>query len=412
MNNRYIYYIVSFLFLLPVLSFGQLNQDLVQYKESINQDSLKRNIEELQAFGSRYAFNPNHHSIALYLKNRLQEYGWETRIDSFYMENFLYPYHTNIINNAWEYNVVAEKRGLYAPDVFFIAGAHYDCFASYDSTYFNNSPGADDNASGVAAILEIARLYQKHNLTPTKTLRLELYGSEETGLSGSNDAMYKLNSRGEHIAAMMCLDMIGYSSDTNTIPTVKLIEYDNSVEFTNFCEQTTNNYTNLLPIRTTEYNQSSDSYCYYIGGITSIFLFEGEMCPFYHTSNDIMDKINFNYLKQTSQLAFDIAYLCSNTNSYYPVSIPQIKAQDYQLTILQNPVKDKIKFTYNNSNSEKGRLVLINNLGLQIINSPLSNYKISLENYEINTQNLNPGVYILRIESSTKATSKKLVVIK
>lgn len=412
MNNRYIYYIVSFLFLLPVLSFGQLNQDLVQYKESINQDSLKRNIEELQAFGSRYAFNPNHYSIALYLKNRLQEYGWETRIDSFYIENFLYPYHTNIINNAWEYNVVAEKRGLYAPDIFFIAGAHYDCFASYDSTYFNNSPGADDNASGVAAILEIARLYKKHNLTPTKTLRLELYGSEETGLSGSNDAMYKSNSRGEHISAMMCLDMIGYSSDTNTIPTVKLIEYDNSVEFTNFCEQTTNNYTSLLPIRTTEYNQSSDSYCYYMWGITSIFLFEGEMCPFYHTSNDIMDKINFNYLKQTSQLAFDIAYLCSNTNSYYPVSIPQIKTQDYQLTILQNPVKERIKFTYNNSNPEKERLVLINNLGIQIINSPLSNYKISSENYEINTQNLNPGVYILRIESLTQATSKKIIVIK
>lgn len=412
MNNRYIYYIVSFLFLLPVLSFGQLNQDLIQYKESINQDSLKRNIRELQAFGSRYAFNPNHHSIALYLKQRLEEYGWETKIDSFYMENFLYPYHTNIINNDWEYNVVAEKRGLYAPDIFFIAGAHYDSFASYDSTYFNNSPGADDNASGVAAILEIARLYQKHNLTPTKTLRLELYGSEETGLSGSNDAMYKSNSQGEHIAAMMCLDMIGYSSDTNTVPTVKLIEYPNSTTFTNFCEQTTNNYTNLLPIRTTEHQQSSDSYCYYMWGITSIFLFEGEMCPFYHTSNDVIDNINFNYLKQTSQLAFSIAYLSSNTNTYYPVSIPQIQTQNNQLTLLQNPVKDKIKFTYKSSNQKKERLILINNLGLNTINSPLSNYKISSDNYEINTQNLSSGTYILRIESPTQAISKKLIIIK
>lgn len=410
--NRYLYYIVSILFFLPIISFGQINQDLIQYKESINEDSLERNVTALQDFGSRYAFNPNHYSIALYLKNRLEEYGWETRIDSFYMENFLYPYNTGIINNDWEYNVIAEKRGIYAPDTFFIAGTHYDCFASYDSTYFNNSPGADDNASGVAAILEIARLYQKHNLSPIKTLRLELYGSEETGLSGSNDAMIKSNARGENIAAMMCLDMIGYRSDTNTIPTVKLIEYDNSTVFTGFCEATTNNYTTLLPIRTTEYRQSSDSYCYYMWGRTAIFLFEGEMNPFYHTSYDIKENMDFNYLKQTSQLAFAITYLSSNTNDYYPVSIPQIQTPTPQFTLLQNPVKDKIKFFYQNQTPQNERLTITNNLGTQTINAPLSNYKIGSDNYEINTPNLNSGVYILRIESSIQTTSKKLIVIK
>jgi len=62
-------------------------------------------------------------------------------------------------------------------------------------------------------------------------------------------------------------------------------------------------------------------------------------------------------------------------------------------------VKDKIKFFYQNQTPQNERLTLTNNLGIQIINAPLSNYKIGSDNYEINTPNLNSGVYILIIES-------------
>ena len=52
----------------------------------INKDSLEYNVRTLQDFGSRYAFNDNRKQIAEYLMHRLANYGFETQIDSFYLE--------------------------------------------------------------------------------------------------------------------------------------------------------------------------------------------------------------------------------------------------------------------------------------------------------------------------------------
>lgn len=74
----------------------------------INKDSLEYNVRTLQDFGSRYAFNDNRKQIAEYLMHRLENYGFETEIDSFYLE-MEYPYNSGIINKTWQYNVVGKK---------------------------------------------------------------------------------------------------------------------------------------------------------------------------------------------------------------------------------------------------------------------------------------------------------------
>ena len=61
--------------LLPFNAFSQLNEELIIYNQEINPDSLKYNVEQLQNFGSRYAFNPNRVEVSNYLKNRLEAYG-------------------------------------------------------------------------------------------------------------------------------------------------------------------------------------------------------------------------------------------------------------------------------------------------------------------------------------------------
>ena len=406
--NRYYYLIL--IVLLPFNVFSQLNQELVVYSQEINADSLKNNVEELQNFGSRYAFNPNRVEIANYLKNRLQEYGWDAKLDSFYMENFQYPYHSGIINTGWQYNVVADKKGIYNPDTFFVVGAHYDSYASYDTlTYFNNSPGADDNASSVAAILEIARMFQKYNIQPIKTLRIELYAAEELGLHGSNYAIQQSHYRyNEHIAAMMNLDMIGYNPDTINSDSVKLVYYDNSQEFTDFCKQTTLNYTSLIPNTTTEFQQNSDSWSYYSWGRKAIFLQESQMHPFYHTHNDLSTTLNYNYMKKITQLAFSIAYLASTTNQYYPISIKEIIFQpQFTLQLNTNPVKDKIQFTYTSTNSQDTRFQIINQMGKIEKEGKLSKHKVFSSQYSIPIPHLKQGIYLLKIENQVE----KIIVV-
>lgn len=105
-------------------------------------------------------------------------------------------------------NLEAELPGRSATAGMIIVGAHYD------SVY--GSPGADDNGSGTAALLEIARLLKGRPLS--RTVRFVLFVNEEppffkTGLMGSLVYAKRSRQRGEKIAAMLSLETIGYYSD-------------------------------------------------------------------------------------------------------------------------------------------------------------------------------------------------------
>lgn len=105
-------------------------------------------------------------------------------------------------------NIEAEKRGTTKPDEIIVVGAHYD------TVY--GSPGADDNASGVAALLELARLLS--DSVQGRTLRLVAFANEENPNSawetmGSYAYARGCRERGENIVGMISLEMIGVFSD-------------------------------------------------------------------------------------------------------------------------------------------------------------------------------------------------------
>lgn len=106
-------------------------------------------------------------------------------------------------------NVIAEKRGTTRPDDIVIIGAHLDsilCGQCGDPTI--RAPGADDNASGSAAVLMAAELLAPYNFEAT--LRFVLFTGEEQGLWGSQ--AYAASVSGENIRGMLNLDMIGWDS--------------------------------------------------------------------------------------------------------------------------------------------------------------------------------------------------------
>lgn len=105
-------------------------------------------------------------------------------------------------------NIIAERRGHEDPDRVLIIGAHYDTRTE--------TPGADDNASGVAVLLELARL---HAQTPfRKTIRFVAFTLEEAPFfrspqMGSRVYASSLKARGDLVEAMISLEMLGYYSD-------------------------------------------------------------------------------------------------------------------------------------------------------------------------------------------------------
>lgn len=107
------------------------------------------------------------------------------------------------------FNVVAELRGVTRPDEIVLIGAHYD--AEVDT------PGADDNASGVAAMLELARRFGDEPLD--RTIRWVGFTNEENsnsrgGVMGSFAYARDAKGRNEVIVAMMSLEMLGYYDET------------------------------------------------------------------------------------------------------------------------------------------------------------------------------------------------------
>lgn len=102
-------------------------------------------------------------------------------------------------------NLVVEQRGQAQPEVVIVVGAHYDSVWG--------SPGANDNATGVAALLELSRVLKGQALP--RTVRLVAFVNEEppyfmTEQMGSRVHARRARQRGERIAAMLSLETLGY----------------------------------------------------------------------------------------------------------------------------------------------------------------------------------------------------------
>lgn len=107
-------------------------------------------------------------------------------------------------------NIVTELRGKKNNEDIILVGAHYD--SVYDC------PGANDNGSGVAALLEISRVLSKDKFVPDRTIRFVAFTNEEPPFfrskqMGSFQYAQKCHNEKQGIACMLCLETIGYYSD-------------------------------------------------------------------------------------------------------------------------------------------------------------------------------------------------------
>jgi len=102
-------------------------------------------------------------------------------------------------------NLIVERRGQTSPDRIVVLGAHYDSIPG--------TPGADDNASAVAVLIETARLLQGRR--GRRTVRFVAFACEEpphyyTDSMGSQLYARRCRLRSERIVGMLCLEMVGY----------------------------------------------------------------------------------------------------------------------------------------------------------------------------------------------------------
>jgi len=147
--------------------------------------------------GKRSIYHPKELAeSALYLKEQLQAAGYEVNEHSFPTKGSLTP------------NLEATLKGTSLPNEIVVIGAHYDTT--------QRSPGADDNASGCAAILALARSFK--DKPQPRTIRFVLFPNEELPTGGTPEMgswIYakKARAAGDNITAMLSLEMLGYYTD-------------------------------------------------------------------------------------------------------------------------------------------------------------------------------------------------------
>ncbi len=176
--------------------------------DRLSLDVFKSTIYDLAALETRYWDRPQNLTAEDYIKAKLESYGY-----------------TNVVMDAYAYsgkvrhNVYATKMGVGTPTQMYIVGAHLDSFNIQGD--YDHCPGADDDASGVAAVLETARVLAQAQTD--LSVRLVLWNNEETGLNGSG--AYVTNHRTHQGTldeptwlGMIQLDMILYDHGPGPIP--------------------------------------------------------------------------------------------------------------------------------------------------------------------------------------------------
>lgn len=162
---------------------------------------LERDVRALsEGFGPRNAMDrDNLNASGAWVMERLGAMGYRT-----WREDV--P-----VREGSAFNVVAERTGATNPDEIVVIGAHYDTEI--------DTPGADDNASGVAVMLELARRFAPGgDRQPGRTLRFIAFTNEEGSNSygnmmGSRVSAEVSREQGESVVAMLSLEMLGYFSD-------------------------------------------------------------------------------------------------------------------------------------------------------------------------------------------------------
>lgn len=193
-------------------------------------------------------------------------------------------------------NVVGEIPGLKNPEDIFVIGGHLDDV--------QNTPGADDNASGSAATLLAAELLSQYQWDCT--LRFAFWTGEEQGYFGSDAYAQRSYYRGENIVGYLNLDMIAYNT-IGTSPGIDLVYHPYmplTQQLAGLMSDVIAAYDlDLVPQLVYSYGGFSDHSSFWDYGYTSIHVIEDEndFNPYYHSSGDTSAHIDLGYFTELTR---------------------------------------------------------------------------------------------------------------
>jgi len=318
------------LVVVTLVALAQLNAHAVTTQQAVGQISqtsfqsylsgLPVHIGDNRGFDVARAggmvIHGNQHDIARDLIfTAFRRSGWLTSIDPFSIHD--------TSGNIWAgENVVAVKQGNSRPDDIYLVGAHYDS---------KNNPGANDNGTGVAGLLEMSRVLSRY--TFDATIVFAAFDGEEVTAYGADGATYRRIGSvhyarahaGDNIQAMISYDMVGWNDGSNT---GKLeTGYSQNADLNSQITSALRTYGGLNVASRNSRNYG-DHVSFANMGFPALMLIENNWAsdPCYHTANDAYETAgNIDIAYSTRMLKSLTGWLCDVAviNGLSPPYVPE-----------------------------------------------------------------------------------------
>jgi hypothetical protein len=312
MKNSILFLLVS-VFLIHTSSYSQ-SSTVQSIINQTNIDSLVFFVEELSGeiettisgspytILSRHKNQPGNDKAADYIQQKLESYGLTVYNQSF---------------SSTGRNVYGVQIGTDYPNQKYIICAHYD-----DMPSSGIAPGADDNGSGTAAVIETARILSQY--VSEYTIIYALWDEEEQGLVGSDYYAQVAQTAGDSILGAINMDMIAWDSDNNDIADVHTRSVGTSIYLKDKMVEVNTLYNLGLNLDIKNPGSTySDHASFWFHGFGAILLIEdgSDFNPYWHDPNDRVTNFNLPYYLKMSKVSLGSLATLVNVTGVVPVEL-------------------------------------------------------------------------------------------
>jgi hypothetical protein len=308
--------VLVFMILLGIQGSSYPQSTIQTIINNTNIDSLIYFVEELSGevstiiggspytIESRHKNNASNNKAADYIKQKLHSYGLVT-----YDQNF----------SSTGRNVYGVQLGSVYPNKQYIICAHFD-----DMPSGTTAPGADDNASGTAAVIEAARIFTQYN--SKYTIIYALWDEEEQGLVGSAYYAQQAALAGDSIMGVINMDMIAYDSDNDSAGEIHIRNYGNSIGLKDMMVQVNTTYSiGVTPVVENPGTTASDQASFWNYNYGALLLIEeyygGDFNLYYHSTDDLLIHFNQPYYHKMSRLTLGTVATLAELTEIVPVEL-------------------------------------------------------------------------------------------
>ena len=207
---------IAYIFLFSVCLIGQTDQRIYDIMNKVSAERIKKDVTTLVNFGTRHTLSDtvsNTRGIGAarrWIKSEFDRISEKCNdcLEVSYQRDLVKKEESNRIpKDVWVVNVVAIQRGTTYPDRYIIMSGDIDSRVSDANNYTSDSPGANDNASGMAGTIEAARVLSNYKFE-NSIIYLGLSG-EEQGLFGGQGLVKSAKEKGWDVIGIFNNDMIG-----------------------------------------------------------------------------------------------------------------------------------------------------------------------------------------------------------